>query len=181
MKVIFSIQHRVEDHNSYFIRHNSQRVILQGSLIWLPCLFMERRLIYAHLALFIVALVYGLNYIIAKDVMVGGYLHPFTFILLRVVTATFLLWITDLLLVRDKVDKKDLPYLALCGLFGVAANQLLFFSGLKLTSPIHASLIMTCSPVLVLVMAQIFLKEKAYFKENNRDYRRYGWSYLAYI
>jgi drug/metabolite transporter (DMT)-like permease len=121
---------------------------------------MEKRLIYAHIALFIVALIYGLNYIIAKDVMVGGYLHPFTFILLRVATASFLLWITDLVWIRDKVEKKDLGYLALCGLFGVAANQLLFFSGLKLASPIHASLIMTCSPVLVLVMAQIFLKER---------------------
>ncbi|WP_226391387.1 EamA family transporter, partial [Penaeicola halotolerans] len=43
---------------------------------------------------------------------------------------------------------------------GVAANQLLFFKGLSLTSPIHASLIMTTLPIFVLLFSLWLNKEK---------------------
>lgn len=47
-----------------------------------------------------------------------------------------------------------------CAVFGVALNQLLFFKGLSLTTSINASIIMTSSPVIVMVMALIILKER---------------------
>ena len=47
--------------------------------------------------------------------------------------------------------------LALCGLTGVAVNQLCFFNGLSLTSPVHASLIMTIIPIFVLITSAIIL------------------------
>ncbi len=50
--------------------------------------------------------------------------------------------------------------LVLCGLLGVAANQLLFFHGLNLTSPIDASIIITAIPVMVLVFSMFLLGEK---------------------
>ena len=121
---------------------------------------MKNKMLLAHLALFAVGIIYGLNYVIAKDVMVEGYLHPFNFILLRVFTATILLWATNLIFFRQKVARKHIPYLALCAVFGVAINQLLFFSGLKLSSPINASLIMTTNPILVLIGAHWILHEK---------------------
>ena len=49
---------------------------------------------------------------------------------------------------------------ALCGLFGVTANQLMFFNGLKLTSTISTSIIMVTSPIIVSVLSVIILKEK---------------------
>ena len=45
-----------------------------------------------------------------------------------------------LVFVKEKIDKKDLFRLALCGVFGVAINQLLFFEGLNLTTPINGVL-----------------------------------------
>ena len=50
--------------------------------------------------------------------------------------------------------------LILCAVFGVAVNQLCFFMGLKHTTPINASLIMTTTPILVLVISSILIKEK---------------------
>lgn len=50
--------------------------------------------------------------------------------------------------------------LALCGLLGAAANQLLFFNGLNLTSPIDAAIIITTIPVMVLIFSVFLLKEK---------------------
>ena len=60
---------------------------------------------------------------------------------------------------KDHIKKKDVPRLMLCGLFGVAINQLLFFEGLNDTTPINAAIIMTSNPVLVLIMAAILLGE----------------------
>ncbi|MGB2458664.1 MAG: DMT family transporter, partial [Flavobacteriales bacterium] len=45
---------------------------------------------------------------------------------------------------------------AVCGLFGVAINQMLFFEGLNLTTPINAAVIMVSNPILVLLFG-IFL------------------------
>ena len=113
----------------------------------------------AHVALFAVALIYGLNYSIAKDVM-PDFVQPRGFILLRAIGATILFWITAATFTREKVVLKDHWRLAVCGLFGVATNQMLFFEGLNITSPINAAVIMTTNPILVLVMSAIILKER---------------------
>ena len=57
-------------------------------------------------------------------------------------------------------SRSDLGKFALCGAFGVAINQLLFFKGLSLTSPIHASVLMVTTPILVMLLAAVLLKEK---------------------
>ena len=113
----------------------------------------------AHLALLIVALIYAGNYLIAKVVMDGDYIKPLGFVLLRVISGTTLFWLVSLFTVRERIHRSDWKFFVLCGLTGVAANQSLFFSGLDLTTPIHASLIMTVSPMLVLVFSYLILKE----------------------
>lgn len=113
----------------------------------------------AHLALFTVAVIYGLNYIIAKEVM-NGYIGPRGFIFMRVVGASALFWLFHSFSSGAKpIDKKDWPRILLSGFFGVASNQLLFFEGLHLSTPINASVIMTVNPILVLVLSAILLKE----------------------
>lgn len=118
---------------------------------------MSKKLL-AHIALFIVNLMYGANYVIAKGVM-PNYVKPNGFILLRVIGATILFWIV-FLAKKQKVTKSDLFRLAICGLFGVGINQLFFFNGLMLTSPINSSIIMTTSPIIVFVLSIFILKEK---------------------
>ncbi len=113
----------------------------------------------AHLALFFVAAIYGFNYIIAKEVLVKEYLHPFAFIFLRVTAACLLFGIFHQFFIKEKISRKDVGRLVLCGLFGVAINQLFFFSGLKLTSPVNASLIMTTNPITVLVISFLLINE----------------------
>lgn len=114
----------------------------------------------AHLALIGANLIYALNYGLAKDVMGDGYLLPFVFILFRAVGACLLFWGISFISKKEKVARKDFITLAICGVFGVAANQLMFFEGLSMTSEISAAIIMTTNPILVLLMAAIFLKEK---------------------
>lgn len=113
----------------------------------------------AHTALFLVALIYGANFSIAKVVLDDGYIAPLGFILLRVTTGVILFTLLHLLWIRERVARADLWRLLLCGLFGVAINQMFFFMGLKLTQPIHASLLMTTTPILVLVISSFLIKE----------------------
>lgn len=114
----------------------------------------------AHLALLTVALIYGANFVIAKEVMNGGYIEPLGFILMRAGSATILFWIFHQLFIKEKVERKDFPLLMLCGLLGVAINQMFFFSGLKLTQPINAALIMTTSPIIVMMAAPFISGER---------------------
>lgn len=112
----------------------------------------------AHVALFGANLIYGLNYSVAKDVM-PKYIQPFGFIFLRVIGALLLFWLFHSLISNEKIEKSDWPKIALCGLFGVAMNQLLFFAGLNITTPINAAIIMTSNPILVIIAASIILHE----------------------
>ena len=112
----------------------------------------------AHLALLGANLIYGANYLIAKGVMPNK-IGASAFVLVRVIGAGLLFWIVKQF-VKEKVDKKDFVLLILCGLLGVSTNMLLFFHGLSLTSPIDASIIMTSTPVIVLILSAIILKEK---------------------
>lgn len=114
----------------------------------------------AHIALFLVALIYGANYSIAKLVLDDNYIQPFGFIVFRVLSGLGLFWFFHQVFVREKVEVKDFPMLILCAIFGVATNQLCFFMGLKYTTPINASLIMTTTPILVLIISSILIKEK---------------------
>lgn len=116
------------------------------------------KILKAHLALLLANLIYGVNYTVAKEVM-GSYIKPFGFILLRVSGTVLLIWLTASLFKRERVEKKDFFLLFLCGLSGVGINQMLFFWGLSLTSPINSSIIMVTTPLLVLVMAAFILKE----------------------
>jgi drug/metabolite transporter (DMT)-like permease len=112
----------------------------------------------AHFALFAVSLIYGSSHFIAKEVM-PDYLKPNTFILLRVAGTGVLFWIMRFF-IREKIDKKDLGKIALVGFFGVALNQLLFFQGLCITSPIDSAIIMVTSPVIVTLLSLVILKTK---------------------
>lgn len=112
----------------------------------------------SHLALLFVNALYGANNIIAKDVM-PNYLTPNLFIAIRVIGASILFWCVSLFTKHEKVAKKDLFLFAICGIFGVAVNQLTFFHGLNYSSAINSGIIMTLNPIIVAIMAYIILKE----------------------
>ena len=115
---------------------------------------------FAIFALFMVQLLYGLNYTIAKTVMNENFVKPFGFVLIRVIGATILFWILSLFLPKEKIEKKDFLSLFIAAVFGVVVNMLFFFKGLEYTSPIHASAIMTIVPIVILILSAYILKEK---------------------
>lgn len=118
----------------------------------------------AHTALFFANLIYALNFTFAKDVM-PDFILPSGFILLRVIGGVTLFAISYFLFVREKILKQDILRLAICGAFGVAINQLFFFEGLNLTTPINAAIVMTINPILVIILSLIIINESITLKK----------------
>jgi len=123
-----------------------------------------------HILLILVNVFYGVNFLVAKEIM-PVYMGPSALILLRVLAAALLFGITLLLLRTFKSgflagaalwpERGDLPRFILCGLTGVAVNQLLFYEGLNYTTPINAALIFTSNPLLTLLVSLVLLKQRA--------------------
>ena len=113
----------------------------------------------------LVSLIYGVTFTIAKDVM-PHYIDAYGFILLRVGGSALLFWGVWLLMKmlkigpNEKIALHDFPRIIACAFFGVALNMLTFFKGLSMTSPISAAVIMVCTPLIVLVLSAIIIKEK---------------------
>jgi drug/metabolite transporter (DMT)-like permease len=111
----------------------------------------------AHLALFSAQVLYAASFPIAKIVMET---IPYNIlVILRVTGAVILFWLSSLM-INEKVEKKDFIMLFALGMFGVAINQTLFLKGLDLTSPINAAIMMIISPILVIIIAVVIIREK---------------------
>jgi drug/metabolite transporter (DMT)-like permease len=113
----------------------------------------------AHLAIIGANTIYGLNYVIAKGIM-PDFLLPRAIIFLRICGTVILFWTLHFFLPSEKVERRDLLKMAFCSVFGVGINQIFFFEGLNLTTPISASIIVTVNPVLILIFSHFILKDK---------------------
>jgi len=114
---------------------------------------------FAFLVAFLAAVIYGVTFTIAKNVM-PIYIKPYGFIVLRVIGATLLFWLSSFFIKREKIALKDYAIIFFAAIFGIAINMLAFFKGLDYTTPINASVIMVVTPILVLILSAIILKEK---------------------
>lgn len=111
-----------------------------------------------HIALFVVSVIYGATFSLAKVIM-PSLIEPYGFILLRVLSGALLFLLVHALFIREKVERKDLFPLATSAFFGVAANMLMFFKGLSITSPINGAVLMLVTPVFVLVLSRLISRE----------------------
>ena len=116
----------------------------------------------AHLALLGVALIYGASFLIAKNAMQAA-VPPRAFIQFRVTGAALLFWALLPWSGSTRIHhlpKADIFRLVLCAAFGVTTNQLFFFEGLAITTPVNASIMMVSGPIAVLVVGAILVKER---------------------
>jgi drug/metabolite transporter (DMT)-like permease len=114
---------------------------------------------WALLAATFVSVIYGLTFTIAKDVM-PKYIEPFGFIVLRVGGASLLFWLVSFFGPKEKIALSDFPRIIAAALFGVAINMLTFFKGLSYTSPIMGAVLMVTTPIIVLILSSIIMKER---------------------
>ncbi len=111
---------------------------------------------------FCVALFYAYNYTAAKEVM-PDHIGAYGLTWFRVLVTGTIFWILSQFFgPKERMTLKELPLIALAAFCGVGFNMLTFMQGLELTSPISASVLMVTTPIIVLVLSAIFLKEKLY-------------------
>jgi len=104
-------------------------------------------------------LIWGINYVVSKMV-VKVYIDTATLTMYRVLVAAILMWGVSLFYKSEKVARRDMLRLFLAALFGVTVNQFLFISGIAKTTPIDAAIIVTLSPIIVLMLSAFLLKDR---------------------
>ena len=122
----------------------------------------------AHLALLFTNLFFAINLSAAKHLTSLQLARPFGLNMVRVGVSAILFWILYLVEISvgknlpasRPVDKQDRMRFIWCALTGIAINQLLFLKGLSLTYPIHASLLLLTTPILIVLIAAWLLKER---------------------
>nr|WP_281503867.1 DMT family transporter [Arenibacter sp. F26102] len=103
--------------------------------------------------------IYGINHTIAKGVM-PTYVKPFGFIFLRLFGATLLFWGISFFGPKENLERRDWGRLFVCAFFGMGINMLSFFKGLDLSTPINSAVLITITPILVVILSALFIKEK---------------------
>jgi drug/metabolite transporter (DMT)-like permease len=110
----------------------------------------------------LVALFYAYNFTAAKEVT-PQFIGHLGLTWYRVIVTCTIFWIISLFFgPKQKVPLDELPLIALAAFCGVGFNMVTFMWGLSLTSPISASVLMVSTPIIVLVLSAVFLKEKLF-------------------
>lgn len=118
-----------------------------------------------HLACFGAYAIFGLNIIFCKDIANEGILPPLVLFAIRASVATAVFWMLSLFFKRQSVPWSDL--LRLCGasLLGLVVPQLTFLYAIGMTTPIDLSVVQSCTPVMTMFVAAIFLREPITWKK----------------
>lgn len=111
-----------------------------------------------HLALFTVAALFSLNYIISKLAM--NAINPVAFGYLRVVGAALVL---QFVVPRDRapIEPADSRALILYAFLGIVVNQTMFLAGLAFSSAHIAAILITALPVFAMCAAMALGRERA--------------------
>ena len=125
---------------------------------------MNRTKLEGHLIIAIINSIFGLNLVISK-LVIPDEISPGGLTLARISFACIAFWITSLFTKKEKVPINDLLILFICAVTGIVLNQGTFLIGLNSTSPVDASVLTTCTPMFVIVLAFFFLKEPITWKK----------------
>lgn len=113
----------------------------------------------AHAALWSVALIYAINYFVAKWTF--EQIPPLGLVSLRMLIGLGVFGLIQFRWIKVRIQSKaDYIRLFFCGIFGASLNQLCFFLGLSMTIPVNASALMITAPVFVFIIAMVSKAER---------------------
>jgi drug/metabolite transporter (DMT)-like permease len=111
-----------------------------------------------HLALLVANVIFGVNNPIARMLM-PEHIEPLALTFFRFAGGMVLFWLASIVVKDKKVTAKDKWLLLGASFFALTINQIPFFYGLSLTSPIDASIVVTMLPIVTMILAAFILKE----------------------
>ena len=110
-----------------------------------------------HLAVLAVYIIFGVNPNCSKAV-VPEYITPEAYTALRLFFGAAGFWIISLFAPRERVGKRDM-WIILLGAVSLYGTLWAFAEAMRFISPTYVSLISAMSPLVVMLMAALFLKE----------------------
>ncbi len=119
---------------------------------------MEKNKFNGHLAMLSANLIFGLNTPVSRTLM-PQILSPYTLTFFRLGGGLVLFWLASLCIKEEHVPTKDLFLLFVASFFALSLNQLPYFIGLSMTSPIDASIVVSTLPILTMILAALILGE----------------------
>lgn len=111
-----------------------------------------------HTAVLVSNLIFGLNIPVTKALL-DRWMTPLGYMSVRTLVAVIIFWTISRLVPREKVAPKDLLVIAVGGIMGFIISQFLTAVSLQYTTPVYFSLILALSPMVVMLLAALFLKE----------------------
>jgi len=125
---------------------------------------MNKPKVQGHIAMLITSLIFGVNIPLSKNLM-PDWMSPLGLTYSRFAFGAMAFWLLSLFLKSEKVTRKDMGTLFFGSLLGVGVNQAAFISGLQLTSATNASIVITITPILAMIISFFILKEPITFKK----------------
>ena len=119
---------------------------------------MNKLKLQGHIAMLFTSLIFGVNIPLSKNLM-PDWISPIGLTYSRFAFGAIVFWIISLFYKWEKVTKKDMRTLFLGSLLGVGLNQAAFISGLERTSVTNASIVITVTPILAMIISFFILKE----------------------
>ncbi|MBO4645190.1 MAG: DMT family transporter [Bacteroidales bacterium] len=116
-----------------------------------------------HLAALAVYVIFGINPNCSKAV-VPEYISPEVFTAVRMLFGGLVFWLLSLCVKRERVEPQDRKKFFF-GAVVLAGTLLAFGYAFRYTSPSYVSLVSATSPLVVMVLAAIFLKEPVSFRK----------------
>lgn len=113
---------------------------------------MTRNKAYGHAMAFTANVIFGLA-VPVTQLLLLHWMTPVGYTFSRVVFASAVFWTAGRFGKKEHVGPKDLLVIAVGGFFGFILSQFLYAIALRLTTPVHYSLITAMSPIIVMLLA----------------------------
>ena len=120
---------------------------------------MDKAKTQGHMAVIVANTIFGLSVPVTSDLL-SHYFTPAGNLFYRSMGAALLFWLIAAFMPQEKVERKDLWVMMAGGLMGGAISQLCAAWSLKFTNPIYFSFMATLTPITVMLMAALLIKEK---------------------
>lgn len=126
---------------------------------------MDKNTVQGHLAIFSAYTIFGLNIVFCKDIANCAVVAPIVLFSLRAIGASALFWCISLFTTSEKVDRRDLPKIAMAAFLGLFMPQITFLEAITMSTAVDTSIVSTLCPVFTMIFAAVFLKEPITFKK----------------
>nr|WP_125147138.1 EamA family transporter [uncultured Alistipes sp.] len=120
---------------------------------------MEDKNFRGHAAMLGACITFGLLAPVSKSLFGTGLVSAYALTMMRMGGGAVVFWIASLFTRREHVPPRDLLLFFFASLLGIVLNQGTYVLGVSKTSPIDASVVTTTTPIFVMIIAALYLRE----------------------